>query len=325
MWQEQMLDYAESAARRFNNPRVFERVVVHSREYTDPLSYLPVREYCARRFVRHIEIIGPERLPEILGSSLVGTSTAFTGETKALAFLIGLRETGLPMILQDQAPGRDRYFMTRGNRYIRNFGGSGLDHVGSSHIQRGLANFLEGGMLNQIFVDDPDSTDDRDIGIRQSYMFTVFVAYLRYQHDFYLQHELQGINNRLIRFFWRALTFGGQGGSDWSESRAGGRHSLLTLMELLHLQTAEVPSLWDRLSTDSRVGAISDINTLRQLARRASDHRRPSDVSYWQNQAKTEIARGLRTPRYFQAMKLAAIAEGFMSCGWDTGIPLNPY
>ena len=177
-----------------------------------------------------------------------------------------------------------------------------------------------------MFIDDPASTDPRNIGVRQRNLHAVFAAYLRYQHHLHLGGILEGMNDQLMRLFWRALTFGGQGGSDWSGSRAGGRNSLLTLCRLLQLPPQRVPQLWSRSFIENRVNATEDTDLLRRLARERNSRQRVRDVNFWRDKAKQEISIGLGTARYFQAMKLAAIAEAFLLCDWNGNrIPLNPY
>ncbi len=313
IWKETMLNDSETLACRFNNSRVFDTITSHNREYDDPLIYLPIREYCQNRFIRHIEIIGADNVIEIFANILPGTrpNITFSSETRVLAFLIGLRETGLPLAQQNRVPRRNRYFRRGRSRYIRNFGGSGLDNMGSGFIQSRVSRFLIRGTRRQVFRDDPNSDDPSDIGIRQRNIHTVFAAYFRHQAEFHLASQLPSINDRLIRYFWRALTFGGQGGSDWQSSRAGGRNSLLTLFRLLNMHPNQVSKIWNETFIRDKLLKINDKRLLRKLAREENSRTRRNDIPYWQNRAIHEISIGLRTARYTQAMKLAAIAEAF--------------
>lgn len=321
MWKQQILDRAEEAARLFNNQKVFERIESHNSEFPDRLIiYKPIREYCNTRFLRALELYGPLRVPHLLNESLpnLRSTVTITSETHALALIIGIRETGMPLLGRPPQP--DRSFTRPSGVYLRNFHGSGLDKIHMSSIQNRMARYLDSGSMNRIIIDDPTSTDTHLVGVRQDRIRTMFNVYLRQQNDTFLSDLNLSSMDRVARLFWRALTFGGQGGSSWEDSRAGGRISLKTLViNLLNIQPSKVKDLWDIDKLKRMLDDISDREVLKKIARHPTRnsriHRRGSnDILGWRNIAIKEVEKGLGTPRYFQAIKAAAITEGILSC-----------
>ncbi len=321
MWKQQILNIAEQAGRSFHNHKVFERIRSNNDEYNVPIYYLPLREYCESRFLRALELYGAARVPELINESLpsIRDNVSITNETHALALIIGIRESGMPFL--GRGPSEDRSF-TRpsGATYIRNFRGSGLDKVYMPSIQRRMRRYLNYGAMRHLVVDDPDSSDNRFVGIRHDRIRTIFNVYLRQQNDTFLGDLNLESMDRVTRLFWRALTFGGQGGSSWEESRAGGRNSLKTLVvNLLRTDPSNVKNLWDIDEVKRILDSIVDRNILKKIARHPTTesirHQRGSnDIIGWRNLAKNEIEKGLGTPRYFQAIKAAAITEGILAC-----------
>lgn len=314
MWRDILVNNAEKHATRFNNPSVFQTFLVNNREFEDPLEYLPIREYCETRFARTISNIGIPEVVRIFNNGLVGAraNVTFSTETRVLAFLVGLRETGMSVIRARPTHAEDRQqFDLRGIVYRRNFHGSGLDMMHQPYLQHRVSQYLTRGGRQRIFIDDPTSGNVRNIGIRQREMHAVFAAYFRDQAEFYLSDELTAISDRLMRYFWRALTFGGLGGSPWPGSRSGGRNSLLSLCQLLNVSVDQIPLLWDQNYLSQRVDGISDLGLLKDLAREHNSRLHRNDTDYWRAEAKRVLREGLEVTRYYQAMKMAAIAESF--------------
>ena len=320
MWRQQILNITEQAGRSFHNHKVFERIRSNNSEYDAPIYYLPLREYCNSRFLRALELYGADRIPELINESLLGVrnNITITNETHALALIIGIRESGMPYL--GRSPRADSSFRRPSGTYIRNFHGSGLDKIYMPSIQRRMRRYLDHGAMRRLVVDDPNSSDNRFVGIRHDRMRTIFNVYLRQQNDTFLGDLNLESMDRVTRLFWRALTFGGQGGSSWENSRAGGRNSLKTLVvNLLRAEPSNVKNLWDIDKIKRMLDDIVDRDILKKIARHPTlesrRHQRGSnDVLGWRNLAINEIEKGLGTPRYFQAIKAAAITEGILGC-----------
>lgn len=326
MWRQQILSITEQAGRLFNNQKVFERIESNNPEYERPIFYLPLSEYCEIRFLRLFEQYGAARIPDLISESFtrIRDNITITNETRALALIIGTRETGMPFLGRN--PRANRSFRGPLGVYISNFHGSGLDKIYMPSIQRRMSRYLNHGSMRRLIIDDPRSANSHDVGVSHSQIRTIFNVYLRQQNDTFFADLNLNSMDRVARLFWRALTFGGQGGSPWEGSRAGGRNSLKTLMvDLLNIEPSNVRLLWDGKQLEVLVRGITNRSRLRRIARHPTAESRlharndNNNIEGWQNLAISEIERGLGTPRYFQAIKAAAITEGVLGCtSWPT-------
>ena len=324
MWQVRWIEAATRVGRSFNNDQVFQTIETTSSEYTDPIVYRPLPEYMRRRFIPHIETLGPQQVATQLAAPLPGQRHAFSRETRVLALLTGLRETGLPMMVGHR-PSNPATYEVRGRQlFIRNFGGSGLDYVNRSRVRRGILEHLDPAAARPgrghryspaVIRDDPASADSDDVLMNQSWMRTIFNAYLRYQLDQYLAGMDLDAMRRPVRLFWRSLTFGAQGGNDWRDSQRGsvGLQTVKNLMDLLGLDYGDVPELWRDARIRELVAGIDDSRRgdLASLARMETDHGRIDRI---RDRIPGQVRSGLRNARYFQAIKMAAITDGYLTC-----------
>ena len=120
--------------------------------------------------------------------------------------------------------------------------------------------------------------------------------------------------DRSVRLFWRALTFGAQRGNNWRNSqRTPGLDTVKNLMDLLGLPYSEVPSLWNELHIRNQVAQINN-NERERLASLARMENNFGSIERIRARIPVQIRSGLRNARYFQAIKMAAITEGFLIC-----------
>lgn len=323
MWRAQWINESVRIGRLFNNERVFQTIEMESDEYENPITYRPLTEYLQRRFIPHVATLGPSRVDEQLRRPLVGQAHDFSRETRVLAFLTGLRETGLPLVVGHRPSDSESYEVISGTVYIRNFAGSGLDHINQSGARRGVLGHLESYarhrsrqhlFARQIVRDDPSSDDPADVLINQQWLRIIFNAYLRYQQEEFLRGMDLESMNRHVRLFWRALTFGAQRGNNWRNSqRAPGLDTVKNLMNLLGLSYGEVPSLWNESRIRNQVAQINDEERER-LASLARMENNFGSIERIRERIPLQIRSGLSNARYFQAIKMAAITDGFLIC-----------
>jgi len=316
MWEQEFIDVADKVANSFNNPRVNHHVSSNNPEYDHPLQYRPIRGY-ASTFIRRIRRHGVERISELFQGPLPGAEVRFSDETRALALVIGLAETGNPLLGARPRPGK--YFGDRGRVYIRSFTGSGLDNLIAPDMQRRLGPYIVPPTLinagagarhvQSILIADPNPPTDRDVGIDQTFIFTVFSAVIRMQRDDILSSMGVEEMDRPVRYFWQALTFKAQGGSDWELSNMASLNATKTLLDLLELPYGEVRRLWRPGYIQGIIDRVQDRRLLARLARKPQQNPRSRSLTAWRTAATREINRYLRMVNFFVSINQAAVAE----------------